>query len=223
MRETLLSCIHDGANPRSIATYFRRKRGLFLKEYLRNLPRPVRLLDVGGTEDFWIYSNLLPCPGVNITLLNVTEPKVSRDGFSSVVGDGCNLNFPDKSFDVVFSNSVIEHLGSPENQQRMAAEVQRVGRGYFVQTPARYFPIEPHFMFPFFWHLPEPMREYLAARIKLGWYPPQETKEAAHEFLKKFLLVTESQFHGLFPNSELIHERVVGLTKSYIAYRKPSP
>jgi len=67
------------------------------------------------------------------------------DGIANVVGDGRYLPFRDGSFDIVFSNSVIEHISSPEDQQRFADEVRRTGRAYWVQTPDYRFPIEPRF------------------------------------------------------------------------------
>ena len=71
-----------------------------------------------------------------------------------IFADGCRLPFPDKSFDVVFSNSVIEHLGDPRKHEQYAREIARVGVRYFVQTPNRWFPIEPHLLTPLVHFLP---------------------------------------------------------------------
>ena len=74
------------------------------------------------------------------------------------VGDAVDMpGISDGAFDVVFSNSVIEHVETYENQRRMAAEIRRVGRRYFVQTPNRHFPLEPHFLVPGFQLLPYPL------------------------------------------------------------------
>jgi hypothetical protein len=84
-----------------------------------------RILDVGGYADFWAGSGLAS----DITLLNIHP--VPDDGLPpnmhTVLGDGTALTYEDKSFSIVFSNSVIEHLGSFENQQRFAKECIRVG------------------------------------------------------------------------------------------------
>lgn len=39
-------------------------------------------------------------------------------------------------------------VGKERDQERMAAEILRVGRHCYVQTPNKNFPVEPHFIFP---------------------------------------------------------------------------
>ena len=67
-----------------------------------------------------------------------------------------------------FSNSVIEHV-PPQLQSKFAEEVARVATRYFVQTPNRYFPIEPHYQLPLFQFLPKGIRKALNKRFALGW------------------------------------------------------
>lgn len=111
--------------------------------------------------------------------------------------------FPDSEFDVVFSNSVIEHLGTYEDQWKMAEEVRRVGQRYFVQTPNKYFPIEPHFLVPFCQFFPTALRAWLLTRFDLGWHKRAANYKTARR---------------LFPEANLYKERVWGLTKSFIVY-----
>jgi hypothetical protein len=73
----------------------------------------------------------------------------------TLVFNGCALPFRDKSFDVVYSNAVIEHLADRYAQQRFAAEVVRAGRGWFVTTPNLYYPVEPHYHLPLVQFLPQ--------------------------------------------------------------------
>ena len=95
-----------------------------------------RVLDIGGTAYNWTLLAERP----RLTLLNMPRAsEVNEQGVDWVAADGCALPFGDASFDVVFSNSVIEHLGSPERQRQFASEVARVGKKYYVQTPNRWF------------------------------------------------------------------------------------
>ena len=140
-----------------------------MAEFLHRFPLEAgtRLLDVGGLPQFWQDTHF----GAHITTLNlhaVEVPASMRDRCRAMIGDGTRLPFADGEFDLVFSNSVIEHLGSREQQERFAREVRRVGRRYFVQTPAREFPIEPHLLAPFFHWLPGGVQRRVA-RYGTGW------------------------------------------------------
>jgi hypothetical protein len=126
--------------------------------------------------------------------------------------------FGDKQFDVVFSNSVIEHVGDFADQRRMADEVQRVGRRYYVQTPNRYFPMEPHFLFPLFGVLPIPVRAFLLRHLSLGWYTKIGDRAESFRVARSIRLLTRRELLSLFPGAQLVRERVAGLTKSYTVF-----
>ena len=114
------------------------------------------ILDIGGYPELWLQCGYKG----EITFLNLESPEIYKnhypmfENFNYVQGDGCCLDFLDKSFAIVFSNSVIEHVGIWDNQKKFAREISRVGERYWVQTPNKYFPIEPHFNFPLFQFLP---------------------------------------------------------------------
>jgi hypothetical protein len=159
-------------------------------------------------------------PGdVRVTLLNIEHQPVTSSKFVSAVGDARAMpEFPDKSFDVVFSNSVIEHVGSYDDQRRMANEVMRVGKRYFVQTPNKRFPLEPHFLFPWFQYLPGAARAQLVHRFDVGWYKRIPSLEAARAEVDSIQLLTRNRFANLFPQATIHTEKIFGLAKSFMAY-----
>ena len=79
------------------------------------------------------------------------------------------LPFGDGEFDLVYCSSVIEHV-APPRRERFASELRRVGRGWFVQTPARSFPIEPHSLLPgAHWLPPRLRRPYWSLGAARAW------------------------------------------------------
>jgi hypothetical protein len=209
----------DNSRADSLAARLRQRRFRFFLEMLDTVPRPVRILDVGGSERFWNVVHPDPLPEVSVVVLNRKRIPVSRTNFSSQEGDARDMSvFKGDEFDVVFSNSVIEHVGKRQSQRRMADEIRRVGRRYFVQTPARSFPIEPHFLFPFFQHMPLGARTFLLNHFRLGWYPRIADRSRAREVADSIHLLSETDLRALFPGPSIYRERFAGLTKSITAY-----
>lgn len=214
----LIKQLADNREMDSLATTLRRRRFALFLRLLRGVPRPITILDVGGTQRFW-ETMRFSGDDVRVVLLNVAPSTTSLPNFTSVVGDARAMSmFKDKQFDVVFSNSVIEHVGSFESQARMAAEVMRVGRRYFVQTPSRYFPIEPHFLCPYFQFWPMETRVFLLSRSNVGWWKRIPDPAMARAELESIQLLTAPRLRKLFPEATLYRERVFGITKSFIVY-----
>src|SRR5690606_18576065 len=142
------------SDPDSLGNKFRSKRFLFFEQLFWQAftgNEEIHILDLGGTEAFWLDKKILQHKNISITLLNLKQESVSTPSIKSMAGDATDLSaFGNTSFDLVFSNSVIEHLYSLENQKKMASEIRRVGKKYFIQTPNKYFFIEPHYALPFF-------------------------------------------------------------------------
>lgn len=209
----------DNNDAGSLAAYLRRQRFQLFKLMLRDVPKPVRILDVGGTQRFWEVMGFVNDPDVHVVLLNLYPVQVRYSTFTSIVGDATDLNqFNRGEFDVVFSNSVIEHLGSFANQLRMAQEIRRVGERYFVQTPNFYFPIEPHFLFPGFQWLPIRTRVWLVMHFSLGWYKKISNAEIARSVVQSIRLLTPKEMKILFPDAMIFREKIL-ITKSLIACR----
>jgi hypothetical protein len=129
-------------------------------------------------------------------------------GFGAVIADGCRLPFPDQSFDIVFSNAVIEHV-TPEGQQQMAREILRVGRSWFVTTPNFWYPIEMHHKLPLFQFLPRSLQE----RIQRKYHTWPEG-EPIH-------LLTRRQIARLLPGSQVLKTRITFFPETLIAFCPP--
>jgi ubiquinone/menaquinone biosynthesis C-methylase UbiE len=206
----------------AISPLFRRKRMKRFRQALTPCAGE-NILDVGGMPEFWSESEIAP----RVTVLNVdpsltpTETSTANQ-IASVTGDGCALAFADGSFDVVFSNSVIEHVGTWERQQAFASECRRVGRRLWVQTPAREFFIEPHLLAPFVHWLPRQMQRRLIRNFTVrGWIERPGPRDV-EAFLDEVRLITHAEMRTLFPDCTILRERFFGSTKSYIAVRTAS-
>jgi SAM-dependent methyltransferase len=170
------------------------------------------LLDVGGNSG--IDSEWLPLyqqfREVSVVNLDPSPDPHPLPHVRRMVGDGRCLPFADGSFDWVFSNAVIEHVGPMEDQKRFANEVRRVAaKGYFVACPNRYFPLEPHTLLPFYQFLPNSLQK------KVAPYSPGYLR--AYEEIN---LLTCSQLRGMFPEAQV---RAIGfpiIGNSIVAYHK---
>jgi ubiquinone/menaquinone biosynthesis C-methylase UbiE len=208
----------DNTNKNSPASKARRKRHLFFLEILKNFDGKIRILDIGGTESYW-ESMDFNNENVEITLLNLFKVDCKKNNFNSVVGDATNMSeYQDSSFDLVFSNSCIEHLFTDSNQKKMASEIIRVGRSYFIQTPNKYFPLEPHFLFPLFQFLPNFLKLFLLQNFRLGHIGRIKDREKAQIQINEIKLISKSGFKELFPEANFFEEKFLFFTKSFIAY-----
>lgn len=204
--------------PGSWGSKFRSKRFLFFEQAFWSAFQNrdhIRILDVGGTEEYWKDKSILEAGNISITLLNLTTNPVSLPGVNSVAGDATDLSqFPDGSFDLVFSNSVIEHLYTFENQEKMAREIQRVGHKYFVQTPNKYFFFEPHYALPFFQFMPSSLVYFVLTKTKLSrlhrWDPQQ-----AKSYVEEIRLLSLKEMKRLFPTGKVYYEKFLGMDKSF--------
>lgn len=180
-----------------------------------------RVLDLGGNRDYWL--DLEPVWAgrpMGFTLVNLVPERLNDARFEAIQGDCCNMSaFADNAFDIVHSNSVIEHVGRWKEMSAFAGEVRRLAPRYFVQTPNFWFPMEPHFKSLFFHWLPEPMRVAKVMRRPLGAFPKAETVDDAQRFIEDSTLLEARRFQHLFPDAKLERERVFGFTKSLIAIR----
>lgn len=202
---------------------FRARRMAMLAKTV-GLTAGMRVLDVGGTIEIWRLAPVMP----RVTLLNQAFWPHQMAGAEGVIlGDGTRLPFPDHSFDLVFSNSVIEHVGDHATQARFAAEIERVGKRYWVQTPNRYFPIEQHMWTPVVHWLPRSWQVRILKRFSV-WRMVTKHNAAERDFyVKHYLdtirLLSAIELGEFFPEGTVLRERTLGWTKSLIAWRTSGP
>ncbi|MEK7780655.1 MAG: methyltransferase domain-containing protein [Verrucomicrobiota bacterium] len=198
---------------------FRERRLKLYQEVIHPTPQTT-ILDVGGSPWFWTGLQI----SGKITVLNPDEfsdqVKADYPTFQCVGGDGCNLSYPPASFDVGFSNSAIEHVGTFERQKLFAAEIRRVGKTIWVQTPAREFPIEPHFMAPFIHYFPRWLQRKTVRYFTLLGLLNKPSPAQIEDLLNEIRLLSFREMQELFPDCEIYREKILGITKSYVAIRR---
>jgi hypothetical protein len=203
-------------------SFSERARAKRWAELLRRFPGlpDMRVLDLGGTTWFWTLSPVKP---KSLVIVNLDEGCLRDDlppWISTVRADACNLppEVLDMSFDLVFSNSLVEHVGGPSRREVLAGTIARLSDHYWVQTPARSFPLEPHWMFPGFQFLPVATRAAISRRWPLS--PPNLRRRSRREAIDDVLeveLLNTTEMKRLFPDAELWPERFLGLKKSIVA------
>jgi 2-polyprenyl-3-methyl-5-hydroxy-6-metoxy-1,4-benzoquinol methylase len=173
--------------------------------------RDEAILDVGAGKGGALERFNRENPIVAVDLEADRVEWLDQPNVTVAYGDGTCLQYADGEFPVVYSNSVLEHVPK-ELQRAFADEIRRVGGRYFVQTPNRWFPIEPHYQTPFFHFLPVLVRKWLNRHVTLGW------REKGH--WEDVNLLTARDLRRLFPDAEIHRERLWGLTKSLMAVRR---
>jgi len=212
-----LRWLADDENPESFSNKLRARRFRLFETLTASMPRPLRILDVGGTNDFWEQRGWAGRPDVEIFSLNLVPEQQRHENIMPIAGDATNLaQFENGSFDVAFSNSVIEHLFTFENQRRMAAESRRVGKAFWVQTPNFWFPMEPHFQVPGWQWLPLRLRTAMIQRWQCGWRGPCADATGARKLVEEVRLLSWRELSAIFPAAEIVPERFCGLVKSWI-------
>ncbi|MCC7047357.1 MAG: methyltransferase domain-containing protein [Alphaproteobacteria bacterium] len=214
-----------------ISAAFRHRRNLRLAQGLtalagavaRRESRRLRVVDIGGTPGFW--QTLDARVAADVVMVNIAPapapaPQGDPIAFQSVAGDARDLRrWADGAFDLVLSNSVIEHVGGWTDIERAAGEMRRLAGHGWVQTPAFGFPIEPHFALPFIHWLATPLRARLLPLVPRQGYGHLGAGSVgdARRAVEEINLLTAREIRHLFPQADLLHERAFGLTKSFIA------
>jgi len=186
-----------------VRKYFRKRR---FKNFISDYQSCRTILDVGGAHYTWDIIGR----SEGVAIINIELPE-DTGGFKYILGSGCEMPFANGSFDLAFSNSAIEHVGSVENQFKFAREMMRVGKRIYCQTPSRLFPIDPHLTMPFLHWLPIRLLtpRFLRYFTLTGW------------LLKKpyqydVTWISRQKLKKMFPGCKIKTERFLFLPKSYV-------
>ena len=180
-------------------------------------PQPEdQVLDIGASgevflrytlEDIYPYPQRILAGGYELSEVLSARHYYPQPRYA--VFDGCALPFSDQSFDLVFSNAVIEHILGEGRQRQFAREIMRVGKSWFVTTPNFWYPFESHYHLPLIQFLPPSLaRTY---NRLLGTHIPKG-------MVQELALLSARQLHALFPSGRIAKVRVTFWPETLIAY-----
>jgi hypothetical protein len=204
-------------SPDSIGEHRRARRWDWLRAEFPAL-ESMSVIDLGGTAEAWLRAPVRPAAVHVVNLEPESDPAASW--LRTDQADACDLpaHITDGSYDLVFSNSVIEHVGGHAQRMRFADSVHKLADMHWIQTPYRYFPIEPHWLFPGFQFLPLSTRSRLSRHWPLVHTKPASRQDALSTAMSVELVSwTEMKFY--FPSSVIRPERMLGLVKSLTAVK----
>jgi len=223
--------LSDTRDPNSLSSKLRGKRDVRLRALIDAIAAEkgsVSILDVGGTIEYWqrlglefLRQRKVKLVVTNLVPSELTSMTGNEDLFSMAVVNGCDLSiYGDASFDLVHSNSVVEHVGDWSNMKAFASETRRVGQRYYVQTPNFWFPIDPHYYkFPLIHWLPTPLRARIFNALPVTHSGRVDGVDKAYQVIDSTRLLDSRQFQFLFPDAVISTEWFAGLPKSHIAVR----
>jgi hypothetical protein len=205
----------DPSNPRSVSAQARRRRWTKFLGVFTEL-RSMRVLDLGGTTAYWESAPVKP---KSVTVVNLSD-EPSTNLVTAFQGDACAppMLISQGRFDLVVSNSLLEHVGGHLSRTRLADVVHTSADFHWIQTPYRYFPMEPHWMFPGIQFLPFAARVRVTERWPLG-HMKAANRASAISHVHEVELLGITQMRSYFPTSSIWCERFAGLIKSLVAYK----
>jgi hypothetical protein len=176
----------------------------------------MHVIDLGGDIRSWRLSRARPA---RLLLVNLTEQDAPEPWAESTVADACDLprSITSQGFDLVYSNSVLEHVGGHYRRQQFAEAARALASHMWIQTPYRYFPIEPHWLFPGFQWLPVAARTRVMRHWPLGNYTGTFSSADAVKHVLNVELISQAELTSYFPDAEIWRETFFGLTKSLVA------
>ncbi len=214
MSNKMVASLIDPDRAGSFTHRFRQQRN---EEFKRSFPdlADMRVLDLGGTAVSWRVLGLRPG---SVTIVNLGHAEGPYEPWMEIVSaDACNGGFG--KYDLVFSNSLMEHLGGHARRQQFADVVQESAPAWWVQTPYRYFPIEPHWVFPGFQFLPFRARVMICQHWNTLHESARKDRAEAAAIVSSIELISATEMREYFPTSKIWYERIAGLPKSLVAIK----
>jgi hypothetical protein len=184
--------------------FFRSRR---FRGFLERYSACKTIVDMGGDPNLWteLLGRTKDVVVVNLSLTGEYKRLLY------VVGDGRRMPFANKSMDLAFSNSAIEHVGSYEDQCRFAEEMMRIGSSVYCQTPCRMFPIDPH------------LNAFLLHWLPRRWLTPTVLRYCTltgwllgKSYVYDVTWISKRKLQALFPGCSIKTERFLGLPKSFV-------
>ncbi len=210
----------DAFSDASLSSKLRDARFAHFLRLLEGRTGTTRVLDIGGTANYWERRGFGDDRRIEITTLNHAAEPSALANVTAFEGDATDLSrWEDDAFDIVFSNSTIEHLFTFQAQQAMAREVRRLAPAYYVQTPGFWFPVEPHYLTPGWQYLPRGLRVAVLTRTRVGHRGPLPHAQAVNA-VDEIKLLRRRQVRQLFPDADIVPERIGPFTKSFMAIRE---
>jgi hypothetical protein len=190
-------------NKNSISTKIRQKNFKYFKDLFYSLynNKPLKILDIGGTQEYWEMMEFTDPNLIEVTIISIDKIQVTLPNFRFVKMSAEDFDLLDFNCDIVFSHSLIEHI----DHEIFAQIVRCFEKPYFIQTPNKYFPIEPHFLIPFFNFFPTSLKSYILGKA---------------EEAKTINLLSKEELKKLFPNSKIYEGKIFRLTQSFAIVKK---
>ena len=211
--------LRSAVNPDSRHSFTGRARAKRWQHLVETFPlfSEMRVLDLGGTPQAWKLAPVMPR---SVTTVNLQLFETDDSSITAVAGDACDLpgTILKERFDLVFSNSLLEHVGGHIQRQKLADSIHLLADRHWIQTPYRYFPIEPHWVFPGMQWLPYEARVRVSMHWRAGHIKTVNRDEAEGQ-VDEIDLLGIAQMRRYFPDSTLWYERFAGLIKSVVAIR----
>jgi len=197
----ILKKLIDINDPDSITTKVRQENFKIFKSFVSLYNKPVKILDLGGTQEYWKMMEYTDPNLIQVTLINLDDIKVTLPNFNFIKIDV--LDIKDIDCDIIFSHSMIEHL---DNKEKFAKIIKDSGKSYFIQTPNKYFPIEPHFLIPLFQFFPKWLKFWCTKIFRKELLPEVESIN----------LLSNGDLKKLFPDATISSVKIFGLTQSFV-------